>query len=267
MTILLHVLAAALYAAAAWARWPGDEPRSPSVLAAGRVLVPVALLVHAYALGSALVADGGLDLSFANALSLVGGLCVLVAWVSGLLRALPTISAIVLPVAAAAAVLPAFAEAPHRVPYATQPWAAAHIAVALLGYSLLIVAAFQALLLTGFERRLHRGLAMESVDRTPPLLTLERYLFRLVVAGFVLLTLTVGSGVLFSEEIFGQPLKLTHKTLFSVLAWLTFGALLAGRWRFGWRGRRALHWILAGTGFLILAYFGSKFVLEVLLRR
>jgi ABC-type uncharacterized transport system permease subunit len=267
MAILLHVLAASLYAIAAWARWPGVEPRSASVAAAGRVLVPLALVVHAVALGATLVTPEGLDLSLGHALSLVGGLCVLVAWTSGLLRALPAIAAIVLPVAAVAALLPALAESPHRVPYATQPWAAVHIAVALLGYALLIVAAFQALLLTSLEKRLHRGLTMENGERTPPLLTLERYLFRLIAAGFVLLSLTLASGALFSEQVFGRPFKLTHKSLFSVLAWLTFGALLVGRWRFGWRGRRARIWILAGAGLLVLAYFGSKFVLEVLLQR
>ena len=70
----------------------------------------------------------------------------------------------------------------------------------------------------------------------------------LIGVGFVLLTLTVASGILFTEQIFGQPFKLTHKSLFGILAWLTYGALLAGRWRFGWRGRQALRWILVDTG-------------------
>jgi ABC-type uncharacterized transport system permease subunit len=267
MAILLHVLAAALYAVAAWVRWPAAEPVPPSATLAGRVLVPAALAVHTVAMGTTLITPQGVDLSLGHALSMVGGLCVLVAWVSGLLSALPAIAALVLPVAAAASLLPAFGDNPHPVSYAAAPLAVAHIAIALLAYALLMVAAIQAMLLTGLEKRLHRGLSLGQPDKTPPLLTLERYLFRLVVAGFVLLTLTVASGVFFSEEIFGQPLRMSHKTLFSVLAWLTFGALLAGRWRFGWRGRKALHWILAGTTFLILAYIGSKFVLEVLLHR
>ena len=101
----------------------------------------------------------------------------------------------------------------------------------------------------------------------PPLLTLERYLFRLVAAGFALLTLTLESGMLFTEQLFGRPLVFNHKSVFSVLGWLTFGALLLGRWRYGWRGRVALRWIIAGTVFVFLAYLGSKFVLEVLLGR
>jgi len=85
--------------------------------------------------------------------------------------------------------------------------------------------------------------------------------------GFVLLTITLVSGLLFSEEIFGRPLQFTHKNVFSVAGWLTFAVLLFGRWRYGWRGRRALRWIIAGTVLLVLGYLGSKFVTEVLLRR
>jgi ABC-type uncharacterized transport system permease subunit len=101
----------------------------------------------------------------------------------------------------------------------------------------------------------------------PPLLTLERFLFRLVVLGYALLTLTMLSGIVFSEELFGKPLTWTHKVVFSVLGWLVFGALLVGRYRYGWRGKVALRWILVGSVLLLLAYIGSKFVLEAILHR
>ncbi len=117
------------------------------------------------------------------------------------------------------------------------------------------------------EKRLHRGIADPGTVDLPPLLTLERFLFRFLGLGFVLLTLTVVSGVFFSEEVFGKPLTLNHKTVFSILAWFVFGGLLVGRRRYGWRGRVALRWILTGTTLLFLAYLGSKFVLEVLLSR
>ena len=102
---------------------------------------------------------------------------------------------------------------------------------------------------------------------SPPLLTLERYQFRLIGAGFVLLTLTLISGIVFSEQLFGKPVTFTHKNVFSVAGWLAFAILLFGRWRYGWRGRTALRWILGGTVLLALGYLGSKFVLEVVLRR
>ena len=130
-----------------------------------------------------------------------------------------------------------------------------------------MVAALQALVLMALEKRLHRGLPDPGPDSLPPLLTLERSLFRLVTAGYALLTLTVMSGALFSEQIFGKPLTFNHKTVFSLLSWMVFGGLLYGRHRYGWRGRTALKWILAGSALLLLAYFGSKFVLEVVLGR
>jgi len=142
-----------------------------------------------------------------------------------------------------------------------------HIAVALVSYALFLVAALQALLLMGLEKRLRRRLPDPGAAGLPPLLTLERFLFRLVAVGFVLLTLTLASGMFFSEQIFGKPMLFTHRNVFSLLGWVTFGALLLGRWRYGWRGRVALRWIVAGTLFVFLAYLGEKFVLEVLLRR
>jgi len=264
MPILIHVVAAALYAAAAWMRWPTRQHPAGTLAA---LLPPVALIVHAMTLATSIATPQGLDISFVNAVSLVAALCVLVAWISGFLRTLPGSAAIILPIAAVASLLPVLFTNPHRFPYAGEPWATAHIAIALLAYAFLLVAAVTALLMNGLERRLHRGLPTTDTESTPPLLTLERYVFRLVGAGFVLLTLTVASGALFAEQVFGKPFTFTHKSLFTILAWLTFGSLLAGRWRFGWRGRQAAKWIVAGSVLLVLAYLGSKFVLEVVLHR
>ena len=273
--ILLHVAVAALYALAAWVRWPkpalqasGDHA-APSALGFSwpALLVPAALLLHAWMAGTEFATAEGLDLSLPNAISVVAALVALVAWASGLLHTLPAIGTVVLPVAAIASLLPAFFTNPHRFPYAGEPWAALHIAVALVSYALFLVAALQALLLMGLEKRLRRRLPDPGTTGLPPLLTLERFLFRLVTVGFVLLTLTLASGMLFSEQIFGKPMLFTHRNVFSLLGWVTFGALLLGRWRYGWRGRVALRWIVAGTLFVFLAYLGEKFVLEVLLRR
>src|SRR5690349_4899109 len=208
-----------------------------------------------------------MDLSFPQALSLVAWLTVLVATLSGLLAKLPAVASVILPVAALCALAPLSGVAPHRFAYAGEAWAAIHIAVALVGYALFTVAALQALLLTGLEKRLHSGMARPDMDGTVPLLTLERFLFQLVTAGFVLLTLTIASGLVFSEEVFGKPVTFTHKNLLSVLGWITFAILLFGRWRYGWRGRPALYWILAGTALLVLGYLGSKFVSQVVLGR
>jgi len=277
--ILLHLAVVALYGLAAWALWPATAPaaasgsqpeaapkwRPPAAYAPW--LLPAAVLGHAALGWGSIATPDGLDLSLGNAVSVVAGLAAALAWLSGLLATMPVIGTVVLPVAAAASLLPALMTSAHRFPYAAEPWAAIHVAVALVAYALFIVAALQALLLMGLEKRLHRRLPDPGADAMPSLLTLERFLFRLVSAGFVLLTVTLATGILFSEQLFGRPFPFNHKFVFSVLGWVTFGGLLWGRWRYGWRGRVALRWILAGTAFVFLAYLGSKFVLEVLLGR
>ncbi len=272
--ILLHVVAAALYALSAWALWPQGAAEQAAARIApphrarpATLLLSATLLLHAWLGWNDVATADGLDLSLANAVSVVGGLVAAVALLSGLLRTLPAIGTIVLPVAALAVLLPIVFAHPRDYTFADKPLAAAHVAVALVSYALFLVAAVQALILMGLEKRLHKRLPDPGRDNLPPLLTLERFLFRLVTAGFVLLTLTLVSGMLFAEQVFGHPIPFTHKSVFSVLGWLTFGALLWGRWRYGWRGRVALRWIIAGTVFVFLAYLGSKFVLEVLLGR
>ena len=98
-------------------------------------------------------------------------------------------------------------------------------------------------------------------------MAMEALLFRMLLIAFVLLTLALGSGVLFSEALFGKALTLDHKTLFAFASWSIFAILLVGRHAWGWRGRKALHWTLAGFTVLLLAYVGSRFVAEVILGR
>jgi ABC-type uncharacterized transport system permease subunit len=267
--ILLYLLVPTAYLVAALAEWQrlAHPGRSQSAPALSRWLPALAIAGHAVLVTRAVFTDQGLDLSLVNATSAVAGLAALFAWSGGLAGAFPGVAAVTLPVAAIAAPLPALLANPHRFSAADEPWAALHIAVALIAYALLIVAALQALVLLGLERRLHRALPDPAAETLPPLLTLERFLFRLVGTGYALLTAALVSGAIFSEELFGKPFRFTHKIVFSVLAWLVFSALLAGRYRYGWRGRAALNGIVVGTVLLVLAYLGSKFVLEVILGR
>ena len=111
------------------------------------------------------------------------------------------------------------------------------------------------------------GIFAAALDQLPALLTMERLLFRMIGLGFVLLSLTVLSGIVFSEQLFGQALKWDHKSVFTLLSWLLFAALLAGRRLRGWRGKTAWSFTLVGFATLLLAYVGSRFVLEVVLHR
>ncbi len=265
----IHFTVALLYAIGAWARGRiGDQSSSSGTGMPAYVwaFALVTLGLHAFALTRAIATPNGIDISIGNATSLVAFLCVLVAWISGLMRALPIFSSIVLGCAAVAALAPIFFHSDYLYAYATHSWAAFHIAVAISAYALFFVAAMQALAMLGLEKRLHRGVTSDP-QKTPPLLTLERYMFRLITLAFILLTLTLITGVFFTEEVFGKPFELNHKTSLSIIAWFIFGTLLVGRWRFGWRGRKALYWILAGTAALLLAYLGYKFIIEVILHR
>ena len=111
-------------------------------------------------------------------------------------------------------------------------------------------------------RRISTGCWLRAL---PPLTELESLLFRTIAVGFVLLTATLLTGVLFVENLLAQ--HLVHKTVLSVLSWLLFGGLLLGRWRYGWRGKVAVRWTLAAMALLVLGFFGSKFVLELVLHR
>jgi ABC-type uncharacterized transport system permease subunit len=140
-----------------------------------------------------------------------------------------------------------------------------HILTSLLAYSVLGLAVIQAILLAIQDRHLHNRQPGGFIRALPPLQVMEALLFQMIAAGYVLLTLALVTGILFLEDIFAQ--HLVHKTILSIIAWVVFGILLWGRWRFGWRGRVAIRWTIGGFVFLMLAYFGSKFVLELILNR
>ncbi len=271
-TIVPHLLLAFGYAALAflgWRRlWAARTPGSPTwIYDIERFILPLLLVVHGVLLFHSVVGAAGININFSNALAGVAWLATVLYWLGSFWQQQPGLSAMVLPITSLGAVLGALPLAPRWLPYADQPLAAAHIVIALLAYALFLVAAVQALLLMTVDRRLHQGSSNLLTQAIPPLLTMERVLFRQIAVAFLLLTITVVSGMLFSDRLFQKPLRLTHHVLFSVTAWLVFAGLLFGRQRFGWRGRTALWWVLAGTVMLLLAYFGAKFVAEILLGR
>lgn len=141
----------------------------------------------------------------------------------------------------------------------------AHILVSMLAYSVLALAALQALLLGLQVRELKHKHTRGLIDALPPLQTMERTLFELIWTGFILLGLSILTGGVFLEDIFAQ--HLVHKTTFSICAWIIFGMLLWGRTWLGWRGKTAVRWTLIGFALLMLGYLGTKLVLELVLHR
>jgi ABC-type uncharacterized transport system permease subunit len=229
------------------------------------VLLPLAL--HGYLLFSSLWVGSALNMGLVSSISMIFWLTLAVYWLANFFYPLSSLKTLVLPLAAIASVLPALFPKARPVLQATT-WAFdAHVLVAMLAYSLFTIAALHAGLMSLVEKRLHRASLPRVLRTLPPLLTMEKLLFRIIGVGFVLLTLTLASGVLFSEQIFGRPMQLNHKVVFGFISWLVFAVLLAGHQLRGWRGRTAVRWTMSGFALLVLAYIGTQFVLEVILHR
>lgn len=268
LNILLHLVPAAIYAGVGLAyRRVAPSEESGHVRPWARVLLCAALAIHGGILYETLFGAGGLTFGFAAALSLTMWVTVLVYFVESFYARLEGLLALVMPVAALCAFLPAVMPGHHYTDILESWTFRAHFVVAMLAYGLFTLAALHALMMALAERQLHHAQLGRGLAGLPPLLTLENLLFRLIGVAFVLLTLTVVSGVFFSEQVFGKPLTLSHKTVFTIASWLVFGALLIGRRVRGWRGRTAQRWTLAGFICLLLAYAGTRFVLELLLHR
>ena len=274
--ILPYLANALLYGALAWYFWrtrwspaaPGASPAAAaSFNAVTHYLVLVPLALQAFLLARSAFAPDGLHLGVGNAVSAILWLTVLIYWLGNFAYRLDGLQSLVLPLAAAAALLPALFPSTRPLPHTDLLVFKVHLLIAIGAYSLLTIASLHVLLMTLIERRLHEGAPPQALGTLPPLLTMEKLLFQIIWAGFILLTLTIASGVVYSEELFGRAAKFNHKTVFGVISWAIFAALLAGRHAYGWRGRVAVRWTLAGFLMLVLAYIGSKFVLEVILGR
>jgi ABC-type uncharacterized transport system permease subunit len=249
--------------------------------APGRALLFVALLAHGVLLHTTIFPQNAMVFGFAFALSAMFWLGAGIYWIESFFFPLDGLRLLVLPLACVASLLPLAFGGVRVLPYAAAPMFKLHFLIANIAYGLFAIAALHAVLMLAVERRLHAmrgGLTQRHaaagngwwsswLDALPPLLTLEKLLFRLIGAGFVLLTLTLLSGILFSEQLIDRALRLDHKTVFAILSWVMFGALLTARKVSGWRGRAALRWVLASFVALLLAYVGSRFVFEVLLHR
>ena len=262
LLVLVFVAPALLYLAA----WRADERWAPPLLIA-------ALALHAGSLYVAVSGADGWRFGFASILSATLWVGISVVWVEALSVSMRALRMLLLPAAALAVLLPLAFPGAELGARAARPLFVPHLLTGTLAYGVLGLAALHAGLMAAAERALHAGSEGRRVwltrmlDDLPPLLALERILFRLITVGFFFLTLTAVSGVFFSEQVFGKPLTLDHKTIFTLVSWSVFGVLLLGRRQRGWRGKTALRLTFGGFGLLLLAYVGSRFVLEVILRR
>jgi ABC-type uncharacterized transport system permease subunit len=255
LSLILSVLAAAAYT------WPAI--RTARIHEQGaRLWVALAWLMHGAVLAITLLGERP-HFGFATAMSVTAWLVAAVYAVeSQIFPQLPT--RWTLCAVGAAAVLAAFFFPGGPMPVTASAWLAVHLAFGVACYGLFGIAVVHAWFMTRAEARIRHA---QDPNSGLPLLTLERLTYRFVSAGFVLLSATLLAGFLFSESLYGHAWRWDHKTVLSSLAWLTFAGLLVGRSFFGWRGKRAVHVLYAGSALLLLAYVGSRFVTEIVLGR
>jgi ABC-type uncharacterized transport system permease subunit len=272
--ILLHVFCASAYGVLAlhfwrsrWKVWsaPAGAGAQPRQWERGVLAIIVAL--HAFLLFRDVLGGDAFRFGFAHAMSMMALLALVFYGFESLIYPLEGMPALVLPPAALCVLMPAFFSGSEMTLQASSGAFLAHVGIAMGAYAFIAIAAVHAILMAIMERRLQSPGRRAPLAGLPPLLTMERLLFQMLGAGFLLLTLTLASGAIFSEEIFGRALRFDHKTIFGLIAWLIFAVLLLGRYAYGWRGRAALNGTFAGFAMLVLAYIGTRFVLEVVLSR
>jgi ABC-type uncharacterized transport system permease subunit len=227
--ILLYGVAFLLYAALAFHFWRTRWRGAsvPRVAPWERAAILAPFALHTWLVYDMLWAHSELRFGFGQALSVMLWLAVLIYWVESRFLELEGMQAPILALAAVCVPLPALFPGLAAPPYTHSTEFRLHLALAMIAYGMFTIAALHALVMT----------------------------------------LTLLTGIVFSETLFGRAMKFDHKTVFAVVSWFIFAALLAGRYFYGWRGRTALRWTLAGFVALLLAYVGSRFVLEVILRR
>lgn len=260
--MILAITLFLLYIASAWVML--RSAANPRVSAIAWALALAAVLAHSDAIVETMRVNGPFSIGLLEALSLLAWTLAVLACLICIERQNRVLGAILLASAAFGAAVTDYGHtyAAQKVP----GWElTAHILLSIGAAALLFAAAVTALLLVFLDRRLRTRRLADLPRVLPPLDALEAVMFRLIGVGFVLLTLALLTGFVFVSNLFAQ--HLIHKTVLSLIAWLLFGILIFGRIRYGWRGRAAVRWALSGFGVLILAYFGSKFVLETVLGR
>ena len=235
----------------------------------------VILLIHGMVIHDSVFTPQGFVFGFAQDLSLIAWAGLAFYWFQSWFMPISSLRWIAVLFVMIYAFLPTIFPGALLSPRAvSDPWFKGHFIVATIAVGLLSLAAMHAMLMSVQDRALHRQLAIAPNSRLahwledlPPLMTMESLLFNLLYVGFALLTLTVFSGLFFSQTLFGKPLVFDHKTVFALISWVLFGSLLIARWRVGLRGRAAIRWVLSSYTALLLAYIGTRFVMEVVLQR
>ncbi len=279
--IVFHTLAALVYITLATYLWRPLE--AGQVLAQRGKIARLGLLFGIVLQGTALYAsvlpNQQLHLSWVLALSVAIWLGLIVFWLESLIVAIDGLQLLLLPFAAFICVLAAIFHTSHLIAHDSQPALRSHLLVSLAAYGLITIAALQSMLMAATDYYLHnpqksnrqvsplRRAWSRMLLAQPSLMAQEQLLFRIIWVAFITLSLAVLSGGLISLATTGKLMPFDHKTVFTLLSWVTFSVLLIGRHIRGWRGRIALRYTLLGFAFVVLSYSGSRFVIEFILQR
>ncbi len=225
------------------------------------------LMLHIVGIHYPLVEGKQLTLSFITLGSYVMWFISLILFIAVLRRNLFALAAVILPLTILGIILPMQFGGQSEKVMDMHSGLGIHILASLLAYSTLMLASFQAILLAAQNNHLHdpKNLGQQKgiLASLPSLEDMEYFLFRLIIIGVVLLTISLATGFYFLDNLFGS--QVAHKTILSIISWIIFSALLIGRWKYGWRGKTAVRWTLAGFIVLAIAFFGSKFIQEFIL--
>ena len=211
------------------------------------------------------MADGALNLNLGHALSLFTWFIATILLIASSWRPVALLGLGVMPTAALVLLGELTFPAGNAVPVTIvdNPYLLGHIVLSTSAYALLTLAAAQSVLLWIQDRSLRQKHIKPGFALLPPLQALEEVLFQIIWTGFALLSISMLSGIFFSQQIFGKPFLWTHHNVLSSIAWAVFLVLLWGRRQLGWRARTAVKWTLSGYSIILIAYFGVKVVMAL----
>ena len=268
MTDSLNILAVIAYVAATALTVHSigsTKTKQKTELKVLRLTLVMGLFLHGSALVMVLGVGNSPNLALGTTVSSVAWLIVVLFLITSLRSPLTSLGILVFPTAAIATLVGWLYPGTLHTPALDSTMAKLHLLIAGLSYGLLSLAVAQSMLLFFLDRLIRKKHPAGLWLSLPSMETMELILFRLIVSGFTLLTATLLTGMVFSDRLFGQPFVLNHHITLAVLAWLSFAVLLGGHHIFGWRGRTAVTWTVSSFVILALGYFGTRFIVEVLL--
>ena len=229
------------------------------------ILAWLAAFTHLLSLSFTIWQKQGIDFSFFHTASIISLIIAFLLLIASFSKPVEKLGIALFPIAALMLVLDIVYPSPIQTAQEYSLAMNAHILSSIIAFSLLTIAAFQALLLAVQNKQLKNHNPGRLMLAFPPLQAMESLLFQMISTGLLFLSISLLSGFIFIEDLFAQ--HLVHKTILSIIAWIIFSSLLIGRKRYGWRGKTAIRWTLYGFISLLLAYFGSKLVLELILNK